>query len=295
MFKVSLFGRRQVHTQRYVQRPMVPFNGKLIRFDTPISHETKLFRDKIIENLPRYLKEKYPNGARIICHACSGGHEAYSLAAKFIEVLGSASEAKKLFPIEACDIDESIISFCKEGSIILSDGLSDWKTSYPFEKAFTNPQDLDVQNSASAEVFYPFKGLKLFKYEVGKELRSMVNFSSGNVLDEVDKLNPESTKPIIFMFRNAWFALTADERYSLSSKLYQNLPMDSLVVNGDSEVECEYEHSGSVPEDLMYSGFTLLRDEEIKFHNLKWYQSSPFRGFLFEKKLINRANLTVPF
>ena len=82
--------------------------------------ETDFFRsdvnwDKFVELL--YLKYKNTDKVNLICHACSDGEEAYSLAVKLISKFGE--KAEKFFPIIARDVDFGNIELAKEGSFVV--------------------------------------------------------------------------------------------------------------------------------------------------------------------------------
>lgn len=200
------------------------------------SIETYLFRDQVIEELPKIITERFPEGANIICYACSNGHEPYSLAMKLCDIAGK-DNVKSKYPISGFDRCEDIIKICRDGQIILPsnvDQILKAKTLFPFSEAFS--EGFSLQNSEVGKRISPAcssKGTTFKLHTVNKPLREFVTFESGDLMNDVKSFS--FNQPVIFMFRNVWFSFTFSQVQYLAHHLSKNLPRGSLLIIGDRD------------------------------------------------------------
>ena len=235
--------KRNIEYSKYLIMP--PMIGRQ-------NHQTDLFRDQIITNLPSYLIEKYPNGVPIYCYACSDGSEPYSIAIGLSEKLG-IEKAKRTFPIHASDIDPDLIAECVDGNIILE---SKWEqdfrkyTSFEFVNAFKDGVDLPIEGVVDSS----YK-----QYKVADALRQMIKFEYKDITIDAEKYFQE---PVVLLFRNAWYHLNAEKAEKLARGLYKNLQPGSIIINGKSEFErkCRSE----ISEDRDDFAIWFLKDAGFK-------------------------------
>lgn len=200
------------------------------------SVETYLFRDKVIENLPDFILDRFPNGSDIICYACSNGHEPYSIAMKMSDTVGREN-AKKKYPIKAYDMCEDTIKICQDGKIVLPSNVHDImreKTSFSFSDAFSEGHPL-LDNPIGRRISpaVPNNEISYKVHDVNSPLREMVTFDTGNILENVKNLS--FNKPVVFLFRNVWFNFDSAEARFITHHLAKNLPKGSLLVLGDRD------------------------------------------------------------
>ncbi|MBR1776160.1 hypothetical protein IJ750_03690 [bacterium] len=198
------------------------YSEKKLADDYSFYTTTTFFRNDLDwDSFVRYIDEMYKadDKVNIVCHACSNGEEAYSLAAKLITVLGE--KAKKFFPIIAKDLDYENIDLAKRGLFQVTDDelrTMRWQTGYNLERYF------DVLSK---------KGEKLIDIAVRPELKDKVIFSQGNILEDVEKLPNENT---ILLCRNFWPYLPKESVLELAQKLGKILTKSCSIVLGNFDM-----------------------------------------------------------
>lgn len=273
----SIFSRRQEQaTTSAPGRMYFVHNGHDYKFHPHFPHETYLFRDRMIENLPKYLIEKFPEGVTIISHACSLGHEPYSLAAKFGELIGTGL-TKERYPIKAYDIDSDIVQLANQRIIILPEDVQQksWKTSYPFQRAFQNPTLITNCGEKSTARDFHRANLRvpLYSYNVSNELSELVSFEQANIEEHFKSPSKDFSKPVVLLFRNVWQCLKW-QSMQIADNLQSTLKEGSLLVVGDSEVE--YEDTNMA---LISNGFVSLRDEVVNLFGPKKFSMFDFSNY----------------
>lgn len=257
-------------------------NGKSYDIFSMDSHETKLLRDGIIFGLPKLMKEMYTEKTNVLCYASSGGHEPCSLGITLAEEFGTLDVVKEKFHIHAMDINPSLIEFGKDGLIILSKidvDCFDVFDEVKFNDFFANPED--VKNERYGNILYPVFGSDSYNsYEINPKLRDIISFSQADLVKDLQNNNPLFEKPVVFMFRNAWFNFQTRENVEhVAELLHSRLKPRSLVVLGQSESNWFWQELGkrtTLTEIMEEVGFKHMPEKakEISSHMCK-------EGYLF--------------
>ena len=174
------------------------------------------------ERFANFLKNKYQSASKVnvINHACSSGHEPYSLALKLMIKFGV--EAKKFFPINARDIDFDNIECARRGEL----GIND-KEMYSINYC-TRDNIYEFFDFAKAK--NPQDDITLIPKP---KLKEKVVFTQADILKDTTQKLPDNT---VFMCRNIWPYLSDNNRTKLADSLAQNLGKNSLVVIGDFDI-----------------------------------------------------------
>jgi len=217
---------------------------------------TKFYRDpKLLRALPKYLSEKFPNGAQIYCYACSDGSEPYTLAIEMME-----QKINKFFPLQCFDLSRERIDEVKQGIINI------------FNKEI---QTRPALNKYFKEQKYGTTYASIFNtYNPTDELKEKITAQEANILEDIEK-EGKFEKPAVVMFRNAWYLLSPpytskDQRPALAKALYDRLKHGSLLILGRSEF------SGSTDFMIEKAGFKPVKKEEFKYPEFNNY-------FVYEK------------
>lgn len=184
---------------------------------------THLFRrDFPWRKLPEFLENEFhtTDKVTIIDHACSTGEEAYSIAAILIDKLGE--KAKKYLPIIAKDYDEENIL-----AVIKNDKI-------PIDM----PEGSDIRfHLSDVSKFGNIIVSKVTKYGLLKEgyfqpnniLRNNINFSRGNIFDDIYNMPEHNT---LLLCRNFWPYLSQEDRELLMSKISEKFDNTCCVAIG---------------------------------------------------------------
>lgn len=183
----------------------------------PFYTDTLFFRDDIDwENIVKYLDSCYrcADKVNIICHACSDGEEAYSLALKLISELGE--KADKFFPILAKDIDSDNIQRAKDGIFrIMKCELDAMRShsNFNLDKYFHIVYHNDEYIYASAK----------------PAIKSKIIFEQSDIFNDVDTLKSGNT---VLMCRNFWPYMPKEKAKTLASKICSKLGESDMVLVG---------------------------------------------------------------
>ncbi len=191
--------------------------------------DTALCRDDLyFPEVVDFLDNKYKNVPKVnvLMHACSDGEEVYSFLGVLISRL--KQKAAKFLPLTAKDIDSEHLILAKRGVYNISDT----------EFVMAN----DYMNGEFYDYFEPMPSLgskdPRLKYtktvKVEHSLKSLVNFSYGNILEDAKKTNFKNT---VLFARNFWPYLSADERHSLAKMLSKKMDESSTLIIGDYDRE----------------------------------------------------------
>jgi len=191
--------------------------------------DTALCRDDLyFPEVVDFLDNKYKNVPKVnvLMHACSDGEEVYSFLGVLISRL--KQKAAKFLPLTAKDIDSEHLILAKRGVYNISDT----------EFVMAN----DYMNGEFYDYFEPMPSLgskdRRLKYtktvKVEHSLKSLVNFSYGDILEDAKKTNFKNT---VLFARNFWPYLSADERHSLAKMLSKKMDESSTLIIGDYDRE----------------------------------------------------------
>lgn len=203
---------------------------------------TNLFREDLDwDGLMHIMKNKYKNTDKVnmICHACSDGEEAYSLALKIKKTFGK--DADKFLPILAKDIDYDNIRLAKKGNYVVTNtevSRLDEHTGLDLYRYF------DIYNNE-----YSYK-----KYAKPKDnLKECIIFKQGDILEDIKNIPKENT---VLMCRNFIPYLPAKSQQDLIKGLGERLAPSSLLVLGEYDMRYEIKKSlienGFEPTDIKY-------------------------------------------
>ena len=180
---------------------------------------TYLFRSDLNWNsFTKLLLDKYKNtpDVKIICHACSNGAEAYSLAAKLL--LEAKDHTKKFFPILAKDLDKENLRLAREGYI----GVQNIEM-----------YNINAETNFKTDIFFKYIKPRNYEDDIALqpkvELKDKIVFEQGNILEDIDKIDGKNT---VVMCRNFWPYLDKEKQHLLAQKLSQKLDESSLLVIG---------------------------------------------------------------
>lgn len=181
--------------------------------------DTGLFRSDIDFNeLIRFLNKKYVNVPKVnlIAHACSDGEEIFSVISKMIDLLGEEG-TKKFLPVIARDIDKNHIEQAISGEYRIESferGGINFYLGKNFTKYFEPLNEKDVR--------------------VRDNLRQMVKFSAGDIMEDVHKIDFNNT---VLLARNFWPYLDMEDIDKLAMNLSHKMNMSSTLVIGDYDKE----------------------------------------------------------
>ena len=178
--------------------------------------KTEFFRQDVCWNrFIDLLNMKYKNADKvnIICHACSDGEEAYSLALKLITDFGE--KAEKFFPIIARDINHDNICLAKAGEFAVSDIELD---------------RIDTYSEGNFSKFFNSIGHYIKAKDI---LKDKIIFEQGDILTDVEQFGAENT---VIMCRNILPNMPPAMRKELAEKLSKYIAPSSLVVFGEWDI-----------------------------------------------------------
>ena len=204
---------------------------------------TRMFRSDLDWNLlSYYLENKYKNAQKVnvLNAACSDGSEPYSLAMILDKKI---SGGKKFFPIEAFDCSKLLIDDANKGIISLSPSDVDKFDYYNL--------DIDDYMKPSYESVYKRSEEGSIPYFVAPVLRNKVNFSCGDILSKLSKMD-NKTPNTVLLCRNMIPYLSFKERNALFDLISKKLGKNSTVVFG----AYDYDKTGSfINHKMITSGF----------------------------------------
>lgn len=204
---------------------------------------TRMFRSDLDWNLlSYYLENKYKNAQKVnvLNAACSDGSEPYSLAMILDKKIPGG---KKFFPIEAFDCSKLLIDDANKGIISLSPSDVDKFDYYNL--------DIDDYMKPSYESVYKRSEEGSIPYFVAPVLRNKVNFSCGDILSKLSKMD-NKTPNTVLLCRNMIPYLSFKERNALFDLISKKLGKNSTVVFG----AYDYDKTGSfINHKMITSGF----------------------------------------
>lgn len=161
--------------------------------------------------------EHFKNAPKVNTYdfASSDGSEAYSLILSLIDELGEEASCK-YFPIQAFDIDSSVIQTAKKGEIPCQ--IDDFRR---FRE--------NLYNLSQSEYFTFSQDEKDSLFIANDNLKEKVHFQQADILSEIDKIEPSNS---LVLCRNFWPYLDKDYREEAFKKLCERLDETSLIVIG---------------------------------------------------------------
>lgn len=211
-----------IQTYKYSKTPSFTSNCRSIydkQGNLLYKTTTCFFREDLPwDRFVKFLSQKYKmvEKVNIINHACSNGHEPYSLAIKLIQNLGE--EAEKFFPIQAKDFDSYNIENAKRGQI----GIN-----------FNDIYQINSGTKNNITQFFqydkPYNSINDLTLVPKDNIRNKVIFTQSDILKDLEQKQPDNT---VILCRNFWPYLSAKTREKLASLLAKNLGTNSLITIG---------------------------------------------------------------
>jgi chemotaxis protein methyltransferase CheR len=180
-------------------------------------NETSFFRDAtpfdvfVEDLLPKILERKRslrPAVIDVLCAGCSTGQEPWSLAMRVAEC--GIEKRDVSVRIQAIDINRKMLTIAEEGMY----------------------SELEVSRGLSSERLSRFFARNARGWTVGSELRSMVSFSSANLLDP--GLRP-GLFDIIFC-RNVLIYFSEDNQKVIFNNFAHHMPPHGVLMVGSTEI-----------------------------------------------------------
>lgn len=199
-------------------------NGELkYRGDTVMCRDDLYFPEVV-----DFLDNKYKNVPKVnvIIHACSDGEEVYSFLGVLISKL--KEKAAKFLPLTAKDINSKHIKLAQKGiyNITMSEYMiaNDCMNGdfYNYFKLIPRKRPKDPRLKYTTTV------------KVDNTLKSLVNFSQGNILEDVQKADLKNT---VLFARNFWPYLSAIGKDKLAQYLSEKMDPTSTLIIGDYDKE----------------------------------------------------------
>lgn len=174
------------------------------------------------------MTNRYPNGAKIHCYACSDGSEAYTIALKLIQKLG-LEKAKQFFPIVAKDIDKERIEKNKKGIIGLRKTIDIPEIKRCLKNTGIGLDEIIEPTQLESEKVFGTYNYEINQYKVKGILKHFVKFETADIVQDSFK---KFSKDSVVLFRNAVPYLRPEQELQLVQNLRANLPPKSMFVIG---------------------------------------------------------------
>lgn len=150
--------------------------------------------------------------------ACSDGSEAYSLILSLIEELGEKASLK-YFPIQAYDIDRTIIKIAQSG--VIPCDMNDIRRMNENLKNKSKNGYYQISSDSNSTLKTSFVASDI--------LKEKVNFKLSDIQSEIDNINPSNS---LVLCRNFWPYLSQTDRQETFKRLCDRLDETSLIVIG---------------------------------------------------------------
>lgn len=251
--------------------------------ERPVKHYTSMFRDdSFFDKFVALMRQRFSNGAKLLCYAASDGSEPYSLAITLIKQCGYDT-AKERFPLHCFDLIERMASQFRKRLIQLED-FRHRVSGYP-NGLYRDPERQALMEHHFKHLslrwlqkFIPGYDEKLYAllppsqyFLVSKPLyRFIQSYQAGDLHEDVKRF--QFQKPVIVLFRNAWWypngytdkevLQVRAQQQQLAQRLFEKLPAKSWVVVGTEELKPgPMPNMTSVAQVLTNVGFRQLGTE----------------------------------
>jgi len=188
---------------------------------------------------PRFIDDlvnRYPNGAKIHCFACSDGSEAYTIALKLIQKLG-LKKAQKFFPISAKDIDNKRIEKNNRGIIGLRKTIDIPEIKRCLKKSGLLFNDLVEPANIPPEKVFGVHNYEIGQYKIKGLLKDFIKFEAADIVEDSKKKFPKDS---VVLCRNVVPYLDPEQEKQLIQNLSTNLKPNSMVAIGGFDQNYSY-------------------------------------------------------
>lgn len=199
---------------------------------------TNFFRNDLDwEKLSTYIEDKYQNidKVNVICHGCSDGSEALSIAIMLKEKFGS--DADKFFPIIAKDFDNYIIGEAKSNYV---------------EMTFPDICAIDKYTNGNSSKYFDIpefqKGQEFVYAKIKPELKNLIKYQVADFTEDIENIPTQNT---ILFCRNFWPYMAYEHNLStIANNLASRLKDNSVAIIGSYD-----QYSSRVIRYLQNAGF----------------------------------------
>ena len=217
---------------------------------------TFLLRDDLdFNNVVDYIKENSGNKSKIkiTCLAGADGSEAYSYGLCLLNKL-APEELKKVAPILSIDRDEEIIKAGESGRINLSPrDINISKEISNGKEYFVNPQNsIKIADN-------PIKGEQYKSYEPIPELKKMVKFKQGNLVEYIKNYKDDEDTLSVINCRNVMPYLHPAQISDIAYYADKNLKRGSLFIIGNFDA-----HNTEIENYLNFYNFGCIAPNVYK-------------------------------
>ncbi|MBY0451129.1 MAG: hypothetical protein K2X01_10950 [Cyanobacteria bacterium] len=232
-------------------------------------HDTEFFSpSSFFHQLLEQLKQ-LPPGTPIYSMACSTGEEPLSLAMILVSQFGR--EAASKYKITAVDIGKQAIEQAKSGVVTVNHterrnadaALAGSSTGDNTLMSFLEPLTRrDYRPALRPRINNVTSETLQLQPWFANLVSQMVTFSVGDVRQVLSNNPIDSSKPCVFLFRNAWHYLPDKDRTTLLQQLKQQMAPGSIIGIGHLEHERSGEYATrervSTAELIERAGFTPM-------------------------------------
>lgn len=212
--------------------------------------DTALCRDDLyFPEVVDFLDNKYKNVPKVnvVMHACSDGEEVYSFLGVLISKL--KEKASKFLPLTAKDLDSEHLKLAQRGVYDITD------TEYVMANEYMNGDFYNYFELIPSRGSTDPRMKHTHTVKVEHSLKSLINFSLGNILEDAKKIDFKNT---VLFARNFWPYLSYEEQHKLARILSKKMDRSSTLIIGDYDKE-----ASDIGELLRMYGF-----EETKVCNV---------------------------
>ncbi len=181
------------------------------------------------DEFKKVVRDNFENTPKVNVYnfACSDGSETYSLATALIDEFKEDSD--KFFPIKASDLDSEMVKRASSGLVACSS-----------DDIIRMRYNLSKDTHQSFETFKtqnPFDFRYKYYFRANDDLRSKIEFSQGDVEEEITKIAPENN---LILCRNFWPYLGKKKATKVLTELLQKLDKTSIVAIGSFDKTVPY-------------------------------------------------------
>jgi len=232
-----------------------------------LNHHTNFERPDLDWNFTcNQIKKNATPKTKILCHACSDGSEAVTLALK----LG------KDYIINAFDLSRKIISKAKKGLFYISTEGRDKNFFDKYHNFFTRKDGFESLGYSEQLKDYEFA----YEHALDKNILKNIKFKTQDITKAFRKKQED---PCVVFIRNVWYLLESDEaRTKLAKDMYENFKPKSMVVIGATDTSHKYDDLFChIDELLEKTGFKGIKSDEHLADNILT-KNSPAQIFIKE-------------
>ena len=214
-----------------------------LRMNLTVFNRLNYSMDNLADNIIR-LQERHKKPVDIIVCGCSDGTKALEFKMGMMKRYKERNISYRQLPhIKAFDLSEDMINIARKGRINISD--REWnylQKTYPesiYKFWISQMPLLNIPGNDIKHIENQLKTKYQYSYQFNPELLKDIEFYKGDLLTELQNLNPN--EPKIISCENVAVYLTKDEQEKAAEYLIKNLCPESYVIVGDRDAHCYYD------------------------------------------------------